>query len=60
MKNILKSWLFFTSLLLFLLAASLTLPELTDHLFGNTEQQLSEAVDLMSEEAKAVWAEFQP
>lgn len=60
MKNILKSWLFFTALLLFMMVAALTLPGLMDGLFGNTEQQLTEAVDYVTEEAQAVWAEFQP
>ena len=60
MKKILTSWLFFTSLMLFLLAAAMTLPDLMDTLFGNTEQQLTEAVDYVTEEAQAVWAEFIP
>lgn len=60
MKKILTSWLFFTSLMLFLLAAALTLPELMDRVFGDTEQQLTEAVDYLTSEAQAVWAEFVP
>lgn len=60
MKKILTSWLFFTSLMLFLIAAALTLPDLMDGLFGDTEAHLTEAVDYMTEEAQAVWAEFVP
>lgn len=60
MKQILTSWLFFTSLMLFLIAAAMTLPQLMDGLFGDTETQLRSAVDYMTEEAQAVWAEFVP
>lgn len=60
MKKILTSWLFFTSLMLFLIAAALTLPGIMDSLFGSTEEALTEAVDLVSQEAQAVWAEFVP
>ena len=57
MKNLLKSWIFFTSLLLLLLAAALTLPQLGKGFFGATEEKLSEAVDYISEEAQAVFWE---
>ncbi len=60
MKKIFTSWLFFTSLMLFLIAAALTLPGIMDSLFGSTEETLTEAVDLISHEAQAVWAEFVP
>ncbi len=57
MKNLLKSWIFFTSLLLLLLAAALTLPQLRKGFFGATEEKISEAVGYISEEAQAVFAE---
>lgn len=60
MKNILKSWFFFTTLLLFLLAAALTLPQFMDMLFGDTAFQLSEAVHQMESNVSDVWAQLQP
>jgi hypothetical protein len=60
MKEILKSWLFFTSLLFLILTFALVLPNLEDRLFGNTEQQLTTAVDQITQEAKAVWAQLEP
>lgn len=60
MKKILTSWLFFTSLMLFLIAAAITLPDLIDRLFGSTQIQVSQAADYLKEEAQAVWAELTP
>lgn len=60
MGNLLKSWFFFTALLLFLLAAAVSLPELGHRFFGGTEQQLETAVDGMEAQAQEVWAQFQP
>jgi hypothetical protein len=60
MKEILKSWLFFTSLLFLILTFALVLPGLEDRLFGNTEQQLTTAVDQITQEAQAVWAQLAP
>jgi hypothetical protein len=60
MKEILKSWLFFTSLLFLILTVALVLPSLEDRLFGNTEQQLTAAVDQITQEAQAVWAQLEP
>lgn len=60
MKNIFTSWLFFTSLMLFLIAAALTFPGLMDSLFGETPNQMAEAAEYLTQEAQAVWAEFQP
>jgi hypothetical protein len=60
MKEILKSWLFFTSLLFLILTFALVLPNLEDRLFGNTEQQITTAVDQITQEAKAVWAQLEP
>lgn len=60
MGNLLKSWLFFTALLLFFLAAAVALPELSDRLFGDTEQQLEAAFAGISDEVQEVWAEFAP
>lgn len=57
MKNLLKSWLFFLSLTLLLLAAALVLPELGQGLFGKTEEKLTEAVDHISAEVQEVWRE---
>ncbi len=60
MKDTLKSWLFFTSLMLFLLTAALVVPELLDGLLGDTKAQIHQAVTNMEQEAQAVWAEFLP
>jgi hypothetical protein len=60
MKEILKSWLFFTSLLFLILTFALVLPSLEDRLFGNTEQQLTATVDQITQEAQAVWAQLEP
>jgi hypothetical protein len=60
MGDILKSWLFFTSLLFLILSAALLLPSLEDTLFGSTETQLTAAVDHMTQEAETVWAQLQP
>ena len=58
MKEILKSWLFFTSLLLLIFAASLVVPELMHTAFGNTNAQLELMAENMQEEAIAAWAEI--
>ncbi len=60
MKKILTSWLFFTSLMLFLIAAAMTLPDFIDRLFGSTQVQVTQAADYLKEEAQSVWAEFTP
>jgi hypothetical protein len=60
MKEILKSWLFFTSLLFLILTFALVLPSLEDRFFGNTEQQLTATVDQITQEAQAVWAQLEP
>jgi hypothetical protein len=60
MKELLKSWLFFTSLLFLILTAAMILPSLEDRLFGDTEQQLTAAADQITQEAEAVWAELRP
>jgi hypothetical protein len=60
MKEILKSWLFFTSILFLILTFALVLPSLEDRLFGNTEQQLTATVDQITQEAQAVWAQLEP
>lgn len=60
MKRILTSWLFFTSLMLFLIVAALTLPQWLEHLLGSTQSQVTQAADYLKEEAQAVWAELIP
>ena len=60
MGKVFRSWFFFTALLLFLLAVSITLPDLKTRLFGNTEEQISETVDRMEGQVRAVWAELRP
>lgn len=60
MGNLLKSWLFFTALLVFLLTAAVTLPKLSDKFFGDTEQQLEAAVAGIGDEVQEVWAAFAP
>lgn len=60
MKRILTSWLFFTSLMLFLIVVALTLSQWLDHLFGSTQFQVTQAADYLKEEAQAVWAELIP
>jgi hypothetical protein len=60
MKEILKSWLFFTSLLFLILTCALVLPSLEDRLFGNTEQQLTATMDQITQEVKTVWVQWEP
>lgn len=60
MKNLLKSWLFFTSLMLFLIAFALVLPQLLDGLLGNTEQKLAEATQNAQSGVQAVFALLDP
>ncbi len=56
MRKLLKSWLFFTSLMLLLLAAALVLPELGQGFLGATEEKLTEAMAYISKEVQTVWA----
>lgn len=60
MKKILASWLFFTALMLFLIAAAVTIPGWMDRFLGSTQSQITETADYLREEAQAVWAEFIP
>lgn len=60
MGKVFRSWFFFTALLLFLLAASVSLPKLKDRLFGETEARISESVDNMEGQVRAVWAQLMP
>lgn len=60
MKKIFTSWLFFTSLMLLLLSAAVTLPGLMDGLFGDTEQQLQDATAYFQQQAQVVWNQFVP
>ncbi len=60
MGELLKSWLFFTALLLFLVTAAVTLPELGAQLFGQTESRLETAVDDLEAQAQEVWAGLSP
>lgn len=56
LRRLLKSWLFFTSLMLLLLAAALALPELGQGFLGETEERLTEAMAYISQEVQTVWA----
>ncbi len=60
MGKLLKSWLFYTALLIFLVSAAMTLPELGRQFFGDTGTQLETAVDHMESQAQAVWAQLRP
>ncbi len=60
MKKLLQGWIFYTALLLFLIAAALTLPELTRDFLGDTRQELSKTVDQLTQEAVAVWGQRFP
>lgn len=60
MKKLLQGWIFYTALLLFLIAAALTLPELTRDFLGDTRQELTETVDQLTQEAMAVWGQRFP
>lgn len=60
MKNLLKSWLFFTSLMLFLITFALVVPQLLESLLGNTEAQLNEAVQGAQAGIQAVFAMLEP
>ena len=60
MGKLLKSWAFFTALLILLLTAAVTLPKLSDRLFGDTEETVETAFSGLGQEAKAVWAALTP
>ena len=60
MKKLLLGWIFYTSLLLFLLAAALTLPDLCRNFFRNTDQAISRTVDRLDQKAAAVWGQYFP
>ena len=60
MGNLFRSWFFFTALLLFLLTAAVSFPELRTHLFGHTEQALEQTVDNMEAQVQEVWARLNP
>ena len=60
MGKLLRSWFFFTALLLFLLSAAVALPEMKSRLFGRTEQAVTETAGTMEQTARAVWARLLP
>ncbi len=60
MKKLLQGWIFYATLLCFLLAAAITLPELTRDFWGNTEQEITRAVDNISQRAVAIWGRSFP
>ena len=60
MGKVLRSWFFFTALLIFLLASAAAMPDLKAKLFGRTEQTISETAQNMEDQARAVWARLQP
>lgn len=60
MGKLLKSWAFFTALLILLLTAAVTVPKLSDKLFGDTEATVEAAFSGLSQEARAVWASLSP
>ncbi len=60
MKKLLQGWIFYTALLCFLLAASITLPGLIRDFWGETEQEITRAVDDLSQKAVAVWGQSFP
>lgn len=60
MGNLLKSWVFFTALMIFLMVAATVLPDLAERFFGDTEEMVTTMVDDVEQEAQAVWAEFRP
>ena len=60
MKKLLQGWIFYTALLCFLLAAAITLPDLTCDFWGDTEQEITRAVDDFSQKAVAVWGQSFP
>lgn len=60
MGNLLKSWVFFTALMLFLMTAATIVPELAERFFGDTEEKVTAMVADVEQEAQAVWAELTP
>jgi len=56
----LQSWFFFTALMLFLLAAAVSLPVIGARLFGSTQERMEAAVEEAGNRAQAVWAELRP
>lgn len=60
MHNVFKSWLFFTALLLLFLTLAVTLPGLSDKLFGSTELQLDAAAQDVNRQIQEVWANLTP
>lgn len=60
MGKLFKSWAFFTALLILLLTAAVTVPKLSDRLFGDTEHTVEAAFSELGQEARAVWASLAP
>ena len=60
MGDLLKSWVFFTALMVFLMVAAAVLPDLADRFFGDTGQQVEAVFADMEQEVQAVWAELRP
>lgn len=55
MKKLLRGWMFYTAVLLFLLAAGLTLPALCRDSFETAEQAISQAAAQLEEKAARGW-----
>lgn len=58
MRKLVRSWAFFTALLVLLLTAAATLPKLSDKLFGQTEEAVETAFSGLGLGAKEVWASW--
>lgn len=55
-----QSWFFFAALMLFLLAAAVSIPDLGERLFGATEQRLEDAAEQAEARIQTVWANLTP
>ena len=55
-----QSWFFFAALMLFLLAAAVSIPSLGERLFGTTEQRLEAAAEQAETRIQTVWANLTP
>lgn len=60
MKKLIQGWIFYTAVLLFLVALLLTAPGLCHDFFGNTDQAITQAAAQLDQKAVAVWGQYFP
>ena len=60
MKKLFQGWVFYTAVLLFLMAALLTAPGLCRKFFGTTNQAISQAAAQLEDKAVTTWGQYFP